>query len=176
MDEEWKPLIYQQKSFPNFEVSNIGRLRNVNTGTIYKQHINKNGYYQVCVSLGGRNNKKVFRIHKAVAETFIQNPYNKPQVNHIDGNKINNCVDNLEWVTSLENSYHALKTGLMIPIKSNKDVRRLTDDQAEYIRNNYIPYDKEFGSRALGRKFGITHVSIMDVLNNKTYKYKGYDC
>ena len=90
--EIWKTLIYQGKEFPDFEVSNFGQLRNIKTGTLYRQHINPYGYCQVCVSLGSRNKKKVFKLHKAVAETFIPNPENKPEVNHKNGDKNKNVI------------------------------------------------------------------------------------
>lgn len=54
-------------------------------------------------------------IHRLVAEAFIPNPQNKATVNHIDGNKMNNCVSNLEWATQSENNYHSYKTGLIVP-------------------------------------------------------------
>ena len=74
----------------------MGRLRNSKTNNILKANIIGHGYLGVCVSLGSKNNYKMIRIHRAVAETFIPNPNNLPQVNHKDGNKLNNMVSNLE--------------------------------------------------------------------------------
>lgn len=170
MEVIWKTLIYQGNKYPRFEVSNCGELRNVNTGTIYKQTITPTGYYGVCVSLGSRNDKKLFKIHRAVAETFIPNPENKPTVNHKDGNKLNNNVNNLEWATYSENTQHAFDTGLAKAVSGeNVYCSKLTQEQAEWIRANYIPYSKEFGSRALGRKFDIDHTKILDIINNVSY-------
>lgn len=72
--------------------------------------LDKYGYYKVTLSV---NRKLTYRtIHRIVAETFIPNPNNLPQVNHIDGNKTNNRVENLEWVTPRENTLHAHSSGL----------------------------------------------------------------
>lgn len=167
-EEIWKDVIYQGEKFPYLQVSNKGRLKNIKTGTIYKQHIAKSGYCLVSLTLGSRTSKKTFRIHKVVAETFIPNQENKPQVNHIDGNKTNNCVDNLEWATSLENSHHAWKNGLIASHESKS--RKLSDEQVEYIRKNYIANDKVFGCRPLANKFGVHHKTISDIIEYKTYK------
>ena len=170
MEVIWKTLIYQGKEYSRFEISNCGELRNVNTGTIYKKTITKTGYYGVCASLGSRNDKKLFRIHRAVAETFIPNPENKSTVNHKDGNKLNNNIDNLEWATYSENNKHAFDAGLKKAISGeNVYNSKLTQEQAEWIRANYISGDKDFGSRALGRKFGMSHSTILSVINNITY-------
>lgn len=170
-NNNWKTLRYNGETYENFEVSDDGQLRNVNTGTIYKQHINKEGYSQVCVSLGGRNKKKVFKIHKAVAESFIENPENKNTVNHIDGNKKNNAYNNLEWATLSENIKHAFDTGLNKQKKgSDSDYAKLSEDNVKYIREHYIPYDLEYGTRGLGRKFNVHHETIRDVIYNNTYK------
>lgn len=172
MDEIiWKILQYNGQTYDKFEISEDGQLRNVVTGTVYKQHINKEGYNQVCVSLGGRKQKKVFKIHKAVAETYIQNNECKNTVNHIDGNKQNNSVDNLEWATNAENVQHAFDTGLAKP-KMGTDhwCSKLSSDDVSYIRSHYIKNDVEYGSRALGRKFGVDHCKILDVVNYESYK------
>ena len=169
-DNIWETLQYNGDTYENFEISNDGQLRNVKTGTVYKQHINKEGYNQVCVSLGGRNKKKVFKIHKAVAETFIDNPKNKSDVNHKDGNKQNNTNSNLEWMTSKENMEHASQNGLLKPLCGvNSPNSKLTAEDIVYIREHYIARDPVYGSRALGRKFDVNHSSILNIINGVSY-------
>jgi hypothetical protein len=166
----WKTLIYQGNVFDHFEVSNNGQIRNAITQKIYKLHLNKTGYWHVCVSLGGRNKKKVFKVHKAVAETFIPNPEYKSDVNHKDGNKQNNAVSNLEWTTHAENIDHAEKMGLSVHISGTDNISaKLSKEDVEFIRKHYIPRDKAYGARALGRKFNIGHNHILEVINYKSY-------
>lgn len=86
-----------------------------------KTYINNSGYVCIKLTKGGINKHRL--IHRLVAETFIPNPDDKREVNHIDGNKLNNNVCNLEWVTSSENKLHALRTGLKtynVPTKGIK--------------------------------------------------------
>lgn len=120
MDVEiWKDI-----HIPNYEyqVSNLGRVRSKNrkvsnhTGIVEKKsqimkpHINYKGYAICCISY--KNKKKHIPIHRMVALAFIPNPNNYPQINHIDGNKKNNCVNNLEWCNNSLNQLHAYKMGL----------------------------------------------------------------
>lgn len=88
-------------------------------------------YYVVGISLNGFQEHKY--IHRLVAETFIPNPENKPQVNHIDGDKTNNCVDNLEWVTASENTRHAHDIGLFDESKDRTLRKFLSGDFDEDI-------------------------------------------
>lgn len=169
--EIWKRLIYQGNDYGDFyEVSNYGNIRNSKTHRVRSNNVHKTGYYFVSCSLGCREKKITFRNHKAVAESFIDNPNNLPMVNHKDGNKLNNYVDNLEWCTNAENIRHAINNNL-IKVKRGKDSpsAKLTQDDVDYIREHYIPYDKEFGTRGLARKFGVTHVPIVDILNGKSW-------
>lgn len=171
MQERWTNLIYGGKKYDQFLISSTGRMKNVNTGTIYAQSISTSGYCTVNVTLGSRKSKKMFKIHKAVAESFVKNPEGKPVVNHIDGNKRNNNIENLEWVTYSENTLHAYKTGLMKhPSGEDNPMAALSQEQADWIRKHYIPYDREFGSRALGRKFGISHMNVLNIVKGFSYK------
>ena len=105
--EIWKPISGYDGLY---EVSNIGNVRSIKKGIILKPATNKFGYQIVGLSKNGK--RKEGKVHRLVAKAFIDNPDNKKQVNHKDGNKKNNSVDNLEWVTNQENVIHAFKTGV----------------------------------------------------------------
>lgn len=171
MEEIWKGLVYKGIDYTErFEVSNSGKIRNIKTKHIYKSWINKKGYEQVVVSTGSRKSKKVIKIHRAVAEMFVPNPENKPCINHIDGNKTNNCYDNLEFVTCQENTDHAIRTGLMDISSENSNSVKLTCEDVSYIREHYICCDKEYGSRPLARKFNVNESTIRSIIKYRTWK------
>ena len=166
MEEIWK-----ETEISGYFISNLGRLKG-RSGKILKQRINHEGYYSLCLMPNGKNGKpKGIKIHILVAKAFILNPENKPQVNHIDGNKLNNNVSNLEWCTGKENMQHAFKNNLVTIHKGeNSPQAKLTNEQASWIREHYILRDSVFGARALGRKFGVAHNTILEILQNKSYK------
>lgn len=93
-------------------------------GLAYRTNNNGKGYLSIHLTDGIDNRKRLY-IHRIIAEMFIPNPKGLPQVNHIDGNKSNNCVENLEWTTQLENNRHAHKIGLIVE-KRRKIVLQLT--------------------------------------------------
>lgn len=89
-----------------YSVSNYGEVRNNKTGKLMKLRKNEKRYLRTNLTKNG--NQKSVRVHRLVAQAFIPNPENKPQVNHIDFNKENNCVNNLEWVTNKENTQYSV--------------------------------------------------------------------
>lgn len=109
MKELWKDI-------PGYEglyqVSDIGRVKSLNYARQHRENIKSlqvkpNGYVKVDLRHNGRLSSR--NVHRLVAEVFIPNPNNKSDVNHIDGDKLNNCTDNLEWVTRSENMEHCKK-------------------------------------------------------------------
>ena len=96
-----------------YQVSSWGNIRNAESGKVLKPFENSKGYLKIALYKNGKNYKK--RINRLVAMAFIENPDELPQVNHKDGNKKNNSISNLEWVTNEENARHAknLKRGVI---------------------------------------------------------------
>ena len=91
--EKWKPIIGFEE---HYEVSSFGRVRNKHTNYLLKPIKCSNGYFKVCLTY---STKKYALIHRLVATAFLPNPFNLPCVNHIDENKGNNNIENLEWCT-----------------------------------------------------------------------------
>lgn len=121
---------------------------------------------QIALSKNGRVKK--FKVHRLVALAFIPNPEGNPQINHAYGNKMDNCVDNLEWNTNSENNRHAFRTGLREYRRNSH--RALTDEQVHWCRKVHIPFDKEFSLTALAKEFGVSQVNMNAILHRKTYK------
>jgi len=105
-------------------------------GRILAENIRKDNYVEVILSVNGIS--KNLSVHRLVAQTFLPNPENKPQVNHIDGNTQNNNINNLEWATPSENMTHAKDTGLWDPKKCGEISRKLTGIKVRSITDNIL--------------------------------------
>ena len=107
--------IWETLSDVRYEVSTEGNIRNKKTGKILKHSPDGHGYARVSLSAGAGRNPKIIFPHRVVAETFIPNPENKPQVNHKNADKMDPRKENLEWVTNKENIHHAIANKLYDP-------------------------------------------------------------
>lgn len=108
MDEIWKPI----NGFERYKISSFGRVYDTKKSRFIEQNLHT--YYSVSLAIE-KNKHKRLRTHRLVAINFIPNTdETKTWVNHIDGDKVNNLVTNLEWVTPSENSKHAIRTGLCL--------------------------------------------------------------
>lgn len=107
MKEIWKPISSYEGLY---EISNTGKVNSLISGRILKPWTNNKGYLYVRLTKDGQH--KTFSVHRLVANAFIPNTERMEQVNHIDGNKQNNCSENLEWCNDLQNRTHAYKSGL----------------------------------------------------------------
>ena len=167
--EHWKVV---EGTYGALEVSDLGRVKsNLRDGRILKTVPDKKGYQRLRMTI--KREKYSFKLHRLVAEAFVPNPENKPQVNHIDGNKNNNRADNLEWVSNRENAHHAIENGLWdgvfnASLKTNearkKPIIAVSIKTGERLNFGSIG-DAE---RALGTRH------ITDVLKGKRRQAKGY--
>lgn len=178
MEQEiWKDV----EGFNGYQISNLGRVKSYyNNTTIIRKTSVVCGYKHLMLS---KNKKKYnFYIHKLVANAFIPNPENKPEVNHIDGNKLNNNISNLEWVTRKENCQHAWKTGLcehnhmILKTRDYSKLRQFTKLWSKPIYSSKLNMQFEsvrYASRYIQKTYhsnvntGTIKVSIADLLKGK---------
>lgn len=165
-NELWLPVVGFEQYYA---ISNHGRVFSLRFPKLIKTPPNgKNnaGYPTVDLRVDYSHNSK--KVHRMVAEAFIPNPENKPYVNHIDGNKLNPHIDNLEWVTAKENSQHAVRTGL---VTGGKRVsRKLTHDDVRAIRARCVNGCKINGQSAIAKEYGVIRQVMVGIINRKTYK------
>ena len=169
--EVWKDVVGYEGLYL---VSNQGNIKSLpRNGTCkqpknLKMHLGNRGYY--VVTLSKNNIRKKFLVHRIVASAFIDNPKNLPQINHKDGNKINNNIENLEWITPYDNIRHSIETHLKPNDKGVKNYHsKLSENDILFIRVNYIPRDKLYGCTALAKKFGVAKSTLSYIINYITY-------
>lgn len=176
MNEIWK-FIPSYEGY--YQVSNLGNFRSVPRIIKYKNNgtrlypaknllteTTKDNYQRITLMKEGV--KQRFQAHRLVAITFIPNPENKPCVNHKDGNKSNNCVENLEWCTPSENTLHAIKTGLIDPSKHHpSNAKRIQCIETGEIFPSYYQAVKWLGR-------GKGSITSLSQLTRKYGKALGY--
>lgn len=174
------------QNFEDYTISVDGKIFSKRKNKYLKQTINKNGYCKV--TLQKDKNKKMFSVHRLVANAFIPNCYNLPQVNHINGNKQDNRVENLEWVTAKENMNKAVKIGLFENVKEIQKENAIKNNLSKYhilanetTKKKVVQCDKNnnkintFNSISdASRQTGIAIASISCVCNSKRKTAGGY--
>ena len=166
MEEVWKDVVGFEGIY---QVSNLGKVKSLKFGKEKYLSITKSsiGYLNTKLQLNKKN--KSFLVHRLVAETFIKNEFNKPCVNHINGIKTDNRIENLEWCTHKENTEHSLKNDLR-KTGCNHKQSKLSLKDIEYIRKNYKEKDKKNGGYKLAEMFGVSRNCISNIVKNKTYR------
>lgn len=161
-NEVWRDCTINTK----YEVSSMGRVRNKKRGNLLTQRLSLFGYYTVCLSEPGRKNGKTKPVHRLVALAFIPNPQNKREVNHIDGNKKNNSVHNLEWATPKENINHAIKNGLLTPWEyGHTVVKKEQLIEMHGLRLLGLTY------KEIGDIMGICQTAVSKRIREKSYRF-----
>lgn len=174
--ETWKPIV----AIPGYEVSSLGRVKKLPCGKGFNSVeriktlvTSKDGYLMLnWKTLDGKQHSKP--IHRIVAEAFIPNPEQKDTVNHIDGDKTNNNVDNLEWATRREQLTHAYAHALRVSHKGSENCNsKLSQDDVMFIRTYTVKRSRTHGIPSMAKKFGVSYETIYNVLSGKTYKEEG---
>jgi hypothetical protein len=168
MTEIWKSLKGIVECGDNYEVSNLGRVKsNGQRKTILKPTINSKGYHRIGLMLGSK--KKNYRVHRLVALAFIPNPDDKPEVNHKDGNKDNNVVDNLEWSTHSENVQHSFDNNLNHTKGEGSHKAKLTEEDVLEVRKLYDT--GKYTHRELGKMFDVNHSLVGKIVRRENWKH-----
>lgn len=177
--EIWKPI----PEFNNeYEVSTLGRIRSIHkliiksnghnytrVSKILKPSLNDSGYYAGGISLMNRMHGYV--VHRIVAEVFIPNIENKATVNHINGIKIDNRIENLEWMTNSENCQHSFDTGLQKPKRGELNgMAKLIREQVEMIRELKIKGGRFWGRNELAKELNISEKQLQAIANQDSVK------
>lgn len=171
MNEKEKEIFREIDGFPDYEISNLGRVCSFKGKypKILKPRKNHKGYLQILLWQGRKGITK--KVHRLVAEAFVPNPENKPQINHIDENKGNNVVDNLEWVTCRENNNHGTRNRRMAEALLNRE--DLSKPVVQYPTDGV--FMAEYSSiHEAGRITGIAYQNIYKVCRGKRKTAGGY--
>lgn len=177
MNEIWKPVVGYEGLY---EVSSLGRVKSLpksswNSKCIAnrKERIRKmastqaNGYYQKIFVK--QSIKSTIYIHRIVAMAFIHNPEHKPFVNHINGIKTDNRVENLEWVTSSENILHAISIGLQkVRIGKDHSMAKFTESEILKIRERYKSGESSW---KIFKDIGGSYTNIKDIISKRTWSH-----
>lgn len=171
MEEIWKDITGFEGLY---QVSDLGRIKsldritkNYHSGDRYekgkylKPGNSHSGYKLIVLHKNGIS--RTFRLHRIVAQHFIDNHNNKPQINHKDGIKSNNAISNLEWCTAKENISHAFKNGL----RSGYDRAILSDADVIYIKTHYVRL--KVTASYFARKFNVSESCIRHIISGKNW-------
>ena len=172
VEEIWRTAIVNGEPYENYQVSNFGRIMSLNYGRTGKSKLlipveNKYGYMVVLFYKNGK--RKMYRVHRLVAEIFLSNPNNLPQVNHKDENKKNNNADNLEWCTCEYNQNFGSRNERISKSKTNGKTSKKVlqfSKSGEFIR--------EWESTRECERNGFDHSGVMKCCNGKLKSHKGY--
>jgi predicted XRE-type DNA-binding protein len=155
------------KEDERFEISQLGIVRGIKKKNIKSQYIGSTGYYFVSISKNNRS--RPFRVHRLLASAFIPNPNNYPEVNHKDGCKTNNSLENLEWVTHRQNMEHAFDTGLANNTGEKNGQSKLSASQVDEIKKHLLR--GHLSQYKIAEMFGVSRSCVLGIKLGRLWKH-----
>ncbi len=149
----------------NYSINIQGQVKNNTTGKLISVAVGKIGYYKV--NLWSKNKYKTLYIHRILADIFLPKLNGKTFINHIDGNKLNNNLSNLEWCNAKHNSIEAIRIGL-VPLGEKRKGSKLSNEDALTI---YNLVHSGISRAVLSKMFGISKTQISQIKNKREWKH-----
>ena len=156
----------QIASHPRYEINEFGIVRNIKTKSIKSQYLNDSGYYMISCSYG--NKSKPARVHRLLAETFIENPLNLKCINHKNGIKTDNSIENLEWCTHLENMRHAFSTGLVNNTGEKNGQAKLKEQDVIKIKTLLLSGKSQ---QKIANEFNVSRSAVLGIHIGRLWKH-----
>ena len=165
--------------YNNYLVSENGEVYSIKSKKYIKPRINENNY--LIIDLYKNNTRKTYKLHRLVAQAFLDNPDNLPQVNHLDGNKLNNNISNLEWCTASQNTKHAWKLGLKENVRSKlKEIGKINIKYAQKARIKHLDdnlkelfddiFINKMSNKDICKKYKLFTSYVSQIKNKRTLK------
>ena len=152
--------------YPMYEISKNGIIRNRETKKIKSQYVGSTGYYMCTLTKDKKHKPK--RVHRLLAELFIPNPNNELFINHIDGNKLNNSISNLEWCSHSYNMKHAFRTGLINNTGEKNGMSKLNEEKVKEIK---ILLSNKVSQYKIAELFNISRSAVLKINLKQTWAH-----